>query len=81
MPAIQVDCSVKLGTKELTGDEIHDVLIESDLDQPDHAIITLSNLSTKHSEEVTEGDEIEVKLGFVDGKDQGPVFKGEVVGI
>jgi uncharacterized protein len=81
MPAIQVDCSVKLGTKELTGDEIHDVLVESDLDQPDHAIITLSNLSTKHSEEVTEGDEIEVKLGFVDGKDQGPVFKGEVVGI
>jgi phage protein D len=81
MPATQIDCSVKLGTKELSGDEVHDVLVESDLDQPDHTIVTLSNLSTKYSEEVTEGDEIEVKLGFVDGKEQGSVFKGEVVGI
>ena len=60
---------------------MHDVLVEADLDQPDHAIVTLSNLSTKHSEQVNEGDDLEVKLGFVDGKDQGSVFKGEVVGI
>jgi phage protein D len=81
VPAIQVDCSVKLGTKDIAGDEVHDVLVEADLDQPDHAIITLSNLSTKYSEQVNEGDDFEVKLGFVDGKDQGSVFKGEVVGI
>lgn len=81
MAATSIDCSVKLGTKELAGDEVHDVLVEADLDQPDHAIITLSNLSTKYSESVTEGDELEVKLGFVDGKQQGTVFKGEVVGI
>jgi len=81
VPAIQVDCSVKLGTKEITGDEVHDVLVEADLDQPDHTVVTLSNLSTRYSEDVTEGDELVVKLGFVDGKNQGTVFKGEVVGI
>ena len=53
----------------------------ADLDQPDHGIVTLSNLSTKYSEQITEGDDLEVKLGFVDGEDQGTVFKGEVVGI
>ncbi|HEY2746695.1 MAG TPA: hypothetical protein VGL86_18830, partial [Polyangia bacterium] len=68
MPSMQIDCSVKLGTKEIGGDEVHDVLVEADLDQPDHTIITLSNLSTKYSESVTEGDDIEVKLGLVDGK-------------
>ena len=81
MPSTSIDCTVKVGTKELSGDEVHDVLVELDLDQPDHSIITLSNLSTKYSETVTEGDELEVKLGFVDGKDQATVFKGEVVGI
>ena len=81
MAATQIDCSVKLGGKDLAGDEVHDVLVEADLDQPDHAIITLSNLSTKYSETVTEGDDFEIKLGFVDGKEQASVFKGEVVGI
>ena len=81
MPSTSIDCSVKLGTKEISGDEVHDVLVEADLDQPDHAIVTLSNLSTKYSEDVNEGDDLEIKLGFVDGKDQGTVFKGEVVAI
>jgi len=76
-----VDCSIKLGTNTITGDEVHDVHVEADLDQPDHAIVTLSNLSTKYSEQVNEGDDLEVKLGFVDGKEQGSVFKGEIVGI
>ena len=30
---------------------------------------------------MTEGDDLEIKLGFVDGEDQGTVFKGEVVGV
>ena len=81
MPSTSIDCCVKVGTKDLAGDEVRDVLVEADLDQPDHAIITLSNLATKYSETVTEGDDFEVKLGFVDGKKQGTVFKGEVVGI
>ncbi len=81
MAATHIDCTVKLGKNQITGDEVHDVLVEADLDQPDHAVVTLSNLSTKYSETVNEGDEIEIKLGFVDGKDQGSVFKGEVTGI
>lgn len=81
MPSTSIDCSIKLGTDTITGDEVHDVVVESDLDQPDHAVVTLSNLSTKYSEKVTEGDDLEVKLGFVSGKDQATVFKGEVVAI
>lgn len=76
-----VDASVKLGSNTITGDEVHDILVEADLDQPDMAVVTLSNLSTKYSETVNEGDDIEVQLGFVDGKKAGPVFKGEVTGV
>src|SRR3954447_13554106 len=81
MPSTAIDCSVKLGTTAIPGDDVHDVLVEADLDQPDHAIVTLTNLTKKYSETVTEGDDLEIKLGFVDGKEQGTVFKGEVVGI
>jgi phage protein D len=76
-----IDCSVKIGSNTITGDEVHDVLVEADLDQPDHATVSLSNLSTKYSETIAEGEEIEIQLGFVDGVDPAPVFKGEVIGI
>jgi uncharacterized protein len=81
MSSTSIDCTVKIGSSEITGDEVHDVLVEADLDQPDMAVITLSNLSTKWSEKVNEGEEIEVKLGFVDGAESARVFKGEVTGI
>jgi len=81
VPSTQIDCSVKVGGKDLLGDEVHDVLVECDLDQPDHAIVTLSNISTKYSETVNEGDDLEVKLGFVDGKEQATVYNPEVVGV
>ncbi|MDB4964465.1 MAG: hypothetical protein JWN44_154 [Myxococcales bacterium] len=81
MSSTSIDCTVKIGKTEITGDEVHDVLVEADLDQPDHAVVSLSNLSTKYSETVTEGEDIEVKLGFVDGTPAGVVFKGEVTGI
>lgn len=81
MASTHIDCHVKIGANDVAGDEVHDVLVEADLDQPDHACITLSNLSTRYSEQVGEGDDIEVQLGFVDGAKQGPVFKGEVTGI
>ena len=81
MSSTSIDCTVKIGAKEITGDEVHDILVEADLDEPDMAVVTLSNLSTKYSEQVAEGEDIEVKLGFVDGKAAGTVFKGEVTGI
>lgn len=81
MPATLVDGTVKIGGKELNGEDVHDILVEADLDQPDHAVVTLANQTTKYSETVKEGDDLEVKLGFVDGEKQAPVFKGEVIGI
>ena len=76
-----VDCTIKIGSKAISGEDVHDILVEADLDQPDHAVVTLANHSTKYSEQVTEGDDIEIKLGFVDGEAQAPVFKGEVIGL
>lgn len=76
-----IDCAIKLGGKDLPTNEIHDILVESDLDQPDHAVITLANQTVRYSETVKEGDDIEIKLGFVDGAEQATVFKGEVTGI
>jgi Bacteriophage probable baseplate hub protein len=81
MSSTSIDCTVKIGTKTISGDEVHDILVEADLDQPDMAVVTLSNASTKYSETVAEGEDIEVQLGFVDGAAAGPVFKGEVTGI
>src|SRR4051812_47794695 len=81
MSSTSIDCTVKIGSTEITGDEVHDVLAEADLDQPDHAVVSLSNLSTKYSETIAEGEDIEIKLGFVDGATPGIVFKGEVTGI
>ncbi|HXU74550.1 MAG TPA: contractile injection system protein, VgrG/Pvc8 family [Polyangia bacterium] len=82
MGSTQTDCAVLINGQQLTGNDVHDVLVEADLDQPDHAVVTLSNQSTKYSEKINEGDDIEVKLGFASsGTAQDSVFKGEIVGI
>src|SRR4051812_3621309 len=81
MPSTHIDCTVKLGSDSITGDEVHDILVEADLDQPDHACVILSNASTRWSEKVSEGDDVEIKLGFADGQQSNTVFKGEVTGI
>jgi phage protein D len=81
VPSTHIDCTVKLGATTITGDEVHDILVEADLDQPDHAGVILSNASTRWSEKVNEGDDIEIKLGFEGGQQSATVFKGEVTGI
>jgi phage protein D len=81
VPSTHIDCTVKLGSNTITGDEVHDILVEADLDQPDHACVILSNASTRWSEKVNEGDDIEIKLGFEGGGQSATVFKGEVTGI
>ena len=81
MPSSHIDCTVNLGGKEIAADEVHDILVECDLDQPDMASVILSNASTRYSEQVNEGDDIEVKLGFVEGASSNSVFKGEVTGV
>jgi phage protein D len=81
VPSTNISCTVNFGGKAVTGDEVHDVLVEADLDQPDHACVVLSNGSTRWSEQVNEGDDIEIKLGFAEGSQVPTVFKGEVTGI
>jgi uncharacterized protein len=82
MPTTHSDVAVKIGGSELRGEDVFDVLVESDLDQPDHACVTLANAITHYSESVKEGEEIEIKLGLVDADEVAAViFKGEVTGI
>jgi phage protein D len=81
VPSSHIDCTVNIGGKDLNAAEVHDILVECDLDQPDMASVVLSNASTRWSEQVNEGDDIEVKLGFVEGKASNSVFKGEVTGV
>jgi uncharacterized protein len=75
-----VDATVKIGSDQIPPDELHDVICESDLDLPDACVVTLSNESTKWSEKITEGDDIEIKLGL-GGIPADTVFKGEITGI
>jgi phage protein D len=75
-----VDASVKVGADQIPPSELHDVIVEADLDQPDHACVTLSNESTKWSEKINEGDDLEIKLGL-GSIPADTVFKGEITGI
>jgi phage protein D len=83
MPSTQIDCKITLGGADIKPEEVHDILVEADLDQPDHAILTLSNASTHYSEQINEGDDLEIDLGFMGegAKKPGAVFKGEIVGL
>ena len=65
--------AVKLGGQDISPGDVHEILVEGDLDRPDHAIITLPNLKTKYSETVTEGDDLEIKLGFVAARSRHPL--------
>src|SRR4051812_23503219 len=67
------------GSETIEGVDVHDILVEADLDQPDMAAITLSNMGKRWSEQIQEGSDIEVKLGLT--KEAATVFKGEVTGI
>jgi hypothetical protein len=82
MPQTTLDPKVTIAGNDISSKhEVHDLVVESDLDQPDMAAITLSNESTKYSETVVEGDDVLVEMGFSTGKAPGTVFKGEVTGI
>jgi phage protein D len=77
-----LDATVTIAGKDLPPDEVFDLLVEADLDQPDMVALTLANESKRWSTEAKLGDELVVKAGLT-GKDQdaGTVFKGEVTGI
>jgi Bacteriophage probable baseplate hub protein len=82
MAQTNLDATVKIQATEVTGDEVHDLAVECDLDLPDMAAVVLSNKSTKWTEKVKPGDAVEVKLGFAsNAADSNIVFKGEVTGL
>ncbi len=64
---------------------LYDVYVESDLDQPDMATLTLENRpKMKWSEKLEIGASVEISLGFTalkKDKKTKRVFKGEIVGI
>jgi phage protein D len=75
-----LDLTLTLDGAKVGIDEIHECIVEADLDQPDMCAIQMSNQSTTWADNAKEGDTIEIKLGLTSAK-TGTVFKGELVGI
>src|SRR5688572_7100814 len=75
------DISVKVAGTEIPKDEVHDILVECELDVPDMAAVVMSNMSVKHSETANVGDDIEIVMGLAGGAAAETVFKGEITGI
>ncbi len=81
MGQTNLDCTVTIDTNEITGDEVHDLVVEADIDQPDMASVLLSNKSTQWSSKAKLGDDFKIEMGFASGEDPAIVFKGEVTGL
>src|SRR5581483_10563615 len=82
MAQTNVDITVKVAGKEISGDEVHDLVVDADLEQPDMAADVLSNKSTKWSEKVNLGDDVAIEGGFAsNSSDAASIFKGEVTGL
>jgi len=81
-----LDATVKIGTGDsatLAPTDVFDLQIESDLDHPDMAAVTLTNQTKNWSETVNLGDPFEISAGFAEqgGAQAAVIFKGEVSGI
>ena len=72
---------LKIAGTEVPQTEVHEMLVEQDLDQPDMCAITLSNESKHWSVELAPGAEIELGVSYADAQSTTPTFKGELVGI
>jgi uncharacterized protein len=73
------DVWVACGTsKPVTDSEIHSLVVDLDIDQPDMCVLTVNNASHRFSNQVGLGDEVEVKIGGEGGRS---IFKGEVGGL
>jgi uncharacterized protein len=74
-----VDVWVACGSKQPVDEhDVHAIVVEQDLDQPDMCVLTLNNAAHEFSGKTELGDEVEVKVGGSSGT---TIFKGEVVGI
>jgi phage protein D len=70
---ISIYCGTSL--KDVQDEMIQGAVVDLDVDQPDMAVLTLSNQENRVSNEVKLGDSVEVKFSGTS------VFKGEVVGL
>jgi uncharacterized protein len=70
---ISVFCGTAL--KDVQDEMIQGAVVDLDVDQPDMAVLTLSNQENRVSNDVNLGDSVEVKFQGLS------VFKGEVVGL
>jgi phage protein D len=73
------DVWVSCGSEKPVNDhEIHSVVVDMDVDQPDMCVLTLNNATHLFSNGIRLADEVEVKVGGSGGTS---LFKGEVVGL
>ncbi|HLU66918.1 MAG TPA: contractile injection system protein, VgrG/Pvc8 family [Kofleriaceae bacterium] len=72
------DVWVSCGQTQVADEEIHSMVVDLDVDQPDMCVLTVNNASHKFSNEVRLADPMEVKIGGSGGT---AIFKGEVVGL
>src|SRR4051812_12537812 len=79
--ATNPDLEVTIASKVIPKTEVHEITVDRDLDVPDMAVVVLSNESTRYSETLVEGDDIEVKMGLTGEGQAATVFKGEITGI
>jgi phage protein D len=71
------DVWVSCAGKEVENAQIHNMVVDLDIDQPDMCVLTLNNANHSFSK-VQLGAEIEVKIGGSGGTS---IFKGEAVGL
>ena len=83
MASNRLDANLKIDNQDIEAEEIFDLLIEQELDQPDMAAVSFSNQSKRWSEEVKEGTAMELSAGHTSDAAgaASTIFKGEVVGI
>src|SRR5262249_33336444 len=79
--ATNADIVVSIASNAVPKNDVHEIVVERDLDTPDMAAVVLSNEAVKYSETLTEGDDIEGKLGLAGGDQATTIFKGEITGI
>lgn len=75
------DVDVLFDGTEIPDTDIISFVVESDLDQPDMATITLRNDTHEHTGARNHGQSVEIKVGGGDGSNKKTIFKGEIVGI
>ncbi len=67
--------TVSLGGAQIPTEEVFEIIVDQDVDQPDMAFVTLNNIKGERSSKVTPFDP------FVVSTADGPIFQGEIIGM